>query len=71
MLEEWKYIGDIVYYNYVKIYVDSLIDIDGKIKIMKYFFFNIDNINVGKILFDFYEKMGDGCYKVVMDIFCK
>ena len=40
---------------------------DGKIKTMKYLSFNIDNINAGKILFDFYEKTGDGRYKVAMD----
>ena len=34
---------------------------------MKYLSFNIDNINAGKILFDFYEKTGDGRYKVAMD----
>lgn len=34
---------------------------------MKYLSFNIDNINAGKILFDFYEKTGDGRYKMAMD----
>ena len=67
MLEEWKHTGDTAYYNYAKIYADSLIDTDGKIKTMKYLSFNIDNINAGKILFDFYEKTGDGRYKVAMD----
>ena len=46
MLEEWKHTGDTAYYNYAKIYADSLIDTDGKIKTMKYLSFNIDNINV-------------------------
>ena len=45
MLEEWKHTGDTAYYNYAKIYADSLIDTDGKIKTMKYLSFNIDNIN--------------------------
>lgn len=36
MLEEWKHTGDTAYYNYAKIYADSLIDTDGKIKTMKY-----------------------------------
>lgn len=67
MLEEWKHTGDTAYYNYAKIYADSLIDTDGKIKTMKYLSLNIDNINAGKILFDFYEKTGDGRYKVAMD----
>ena len=42
MLEEWKHTGDTAYYNYAKIYADSLIDTDGKIKTMKYLSFNID-----------------------------
>ena len=67
MLEEWKHTGDTAYYNYAKIYADSLIDTEGRIKTMKYLSFNIDNINAGKILFDFYEKTGDSRYKVAMD----
>ena len=50
MLEEWKHTGDSVYYEYAKIYADSLIDADGHIKTMKYLSFNIDNVNAGKIL---------------------
>lgn len=67
MLEEWKHTGDTVYYQYAKIYADSLIDDKGRIKTMNYLSFNIDNINAGKILFDFYEKTGDERYKVAMD----
>ena len=47
MLEEWKHTGDSVYYEYAKIYADSLIDADGHIKTMKYLSFNIDNVNGG------------------------
>lgn len=67
MLEEWKLTGDTTYYDYAKIYADSLIDANGHIKTMKYLSFNIDNINAGKILFDFYEKTGDQRYKIAMD----
>lgn len=49
MLEEWKHTGDSTYYEYAKIYADSLIDADGHIKTMKYLSFNIDNVNGGKI----------------------
>lgn len=45
MLEEWKHTGDSTYYEYAKIYADSLIDTDGHIKTMKYLLFNIDNVN--------------------------
>ena len=63
MLEEWKHTGDSVYYEYAKIYADSLIDADGHIKTMKYLSFNIDNVNGGKILFDLYAQTGDERYK--------
>lgn len=53
MLEEWKHTGDSTYYEYAKIYADSLIDTDGHIKTMKYLSFNIDNVNGGKILLIF------------------
>ncbi|NDV83282.1 glycoside hydrolase family 105 protein [Bacteroides sp. 51] len=66
MLEEWKHTGNKDYYDYAKIYADSLIDANGKI-CMNYLSFNIDNINAGKILFDFYEQTSDNRYKVAMD----
>lgn len=67
MLEEWKHTGDSTYYDYAKIYADSLIDNDGHIRTMKYLSFNIDNVNAGKILFDFYVRTGDKRYKIAMD----
>ena len=67
MLEEWKHTGDSTYYDYAKIYADSLIDNDGHIRTMKYLSFNIDNVNAGKILFDFYAQTGDERYKIAMD----
>lgn len=66
MLEAWKHTGNAAYYDYAKIYADSLIDAGGKIR-MNYLSFNIDNINPGKILFDLYEQTGDDRYKVAMD----
>lgn len=56
MLEEWKHTGDSTYYEYAKIYADSLIDADGHIKTMKYLSFNIDNVNGGKILSIFMHR---------------
>ncbi|MCD7925183.1 MAG: glycoside hydrolase family 88 protein [Bacteroides sp.] len=67
MLEEWKHTGDTAYYTYAKIYADSLIDPDGKIKTMKYLSFNLDNINSGKIQFDFYARTGEERYRTAMD----
>lgn len=67
MLEECKHTGDSTYYHYAKIYADSLIDSNGRIKTMKYLSFNIDNVNGGKILFDLYKQTGEARYKVAMD----
>ena len=71
MLEEWKYTGDTAYFNYAKIYADSLIEPNGKIKTMNYHSFNIDNINPGKILFDLYAQTQDPKYRMAMDTLCK
>lgn len=71
MLEEWKHTGKQVYYSYARIYADSLIDREGRIKTMKFASFNIDNINAGKILFDFYKQTGDQRYKTAMDTLMK
>jgi len=70
MLETWKKTGNIDYYNYSKIYADSLIDANGKIR-MDYLSFNLDNINPGKILFDFYAQSKDERYKKAMDLLIK
>lgn len=67
MLELWKHTGDTVYYEYGKIYADSLIDENGRIRTMKYLSFNIDNVNPGKILFDLYDRTQDVRYKIAMD----
>lgn len=66
MLETWKHTGNNEYFYYSKIYADSLIDNNGKIK-MNYLSFNIDNINPGKILFDLYDQTKDERYKIAMD----
>ncbi|WP_455585374.1 glycoside hydrolase family 88/105 protein [Bacteroides sp.] len=67
MLELWKHTGDTAYYEYAKIYADSLIDENGRIRTMNYLSFNLDNVNPGKILFDFYDRTHDDRYKVAMD----
>lgn len=66
-LEAWKHTGDTTYYQWAKIYADSLIDANGKIKTMNYLSFNIDNVNAGKILFDLYAQSKDARYKIAMD----
>lgn len=71
MLEQWKHTKDTTFYNYAKIYADSLIDANGHIKTMKYLSFNIDNVNGGKILFDIYAQSKEERYKIAMDTLCK
>lgn len=66
-LETWKHTGDTAYYNWAKIYADSLIDDSGCIRTMQYLSFNIDNVNPGKILFDLYGQTRDNRYKIAMD----
>ncbi len=64
MIDLWKATGERKYYEYVKAYVDTIIDekgvIHGRYKIDD---FNIDNINSGKILFDFYQETKSEKYK--------
>jgi len=67
MLEEWKHTNNSFYYDYAKIYADSLIDIQGRIKTYSRSSYNLDNINPGKILFDLYAKSNDERYKIAMD----
>lgn len=71
MLETAKHTGDSTYFAYAKIYADSLIDADGRIKTMNYTSFNIDNVNPGKILFDLYAATNDNRYKIAMDTLTK
>lgn len=70
MLEVWKKTGDRTYFDYAKIYADSLINQEGKIR-MNYLSYNIDNINPGKTLFDFYAETKDNRYKIAMDTLVK
>jgi len=64
MIELWKETGERKYYEYARAYVDTIIDeegvIHGKFEIDQ---FNIDNINSGKILFDFYHETKNEKYK--------
>ena len=70
MLETWKSTGDQTYFDYSKIYADSLINEDGKIR-MNYLSYNIDIVNRGKILFDLYDQTHDNRYKIAMDTLVK
>lgn len=55
------------HYDYVRTWVDSLIDEDGHIRNIEITDFNIDSVNAGKLLFALYEKTGDKRYRKAMD----
>lgn len=68
MLDMWKNIGDKCYFMYVEEWVDSLINEKGEIYFYDMLIYNLDYINLGKVLFDFYKEIGKEKYKVVMDL---
>lgn len=67
MLELWKVTGDQKYFDYARLYADSLITDGGQIKTYSMQSYNIDNISPGKILFDLYAQTGDPRYKQAID----
>lgn len=54
------------YYNYIKDFVDTMIDSTGTIKGYELESYNIDLINSGKLLFNLYEKTKDEKYLVAL-----
>ena len=59
--------GDDAYYRYVKEYVDGLLDEQGGLRGFNWNEYNIDQINMGKILFDLYSREGDPKYRSILD----
>ncbi len=70
-LQLYKETGDETYYNYVKGYLDELINADGSIKTYPFEDYNIDKINPGKLLFTFYEKTREEKYLKAMQLLRK
>ena len=67
MLELWEVSGDQKYFDYAKLYADSLITDGGQIKTYSMQSYNIDNVSPGKILFDLYAQTNDPRYKQAID----
>lgn len=63
MLDMWTYTGDKTYFDYARVYGDSVIAPDGRIKTYSVESYNIDMINAGKILFPLYKETGDEKFK--------
>jgi unsaturated rhamnogalacturonyl hydrolase len=55
--------GDQKYYRYGLDYADKMINDSGEIATYKKEKYNVDLINSGKILFDIYQKTGNGKYR--------
>ncbi|NMA73108.1 MAG: glycoside hydrolase family 88 protein [Bacteroidales bacterium] len=67
MLDMFHHTKDSVYYYYSRGYADTLLTAEGRIKSYKFSSYNIDNINAGKILFQFYNDSKDIRYKNAID----
>lgn len=67
MLKLWKSTGKQQYFDYVKVWADSLINDRGEIYKYHVDTYNIDYINSGKVLFDIYKKTGDLKYKLAIE----
>lgn len=67
MLDLFHHTGDSTYYYYSRGYADTLLTADGQIKTYSMAKYNIDNINAGKILFQFYNDTKDIRYKNAID----
>jgi unsaturated rhamnogalacturonyl hydrolase len=55
----WQATGDRKYFDYLKETIDRLMDADGAIKGYKVEDYNLDNINMGKVLFSLLADAGD------------
>lgn len=67
MLKLWKTTGEQHYFDYVKVWADSLINDKGEIYKYHADTYNIDYINSGKILFDVYKQTGNEKYKLTIE----
>jgi unsaturated rhamnogalacturonyl hydrolase len=67
VFQVWEKTNDSKYLDYVKSYVDTMIYADGKIRGYKSAEYNIDKINPGKVLFQFYGMDKNQAYKFAID----
>lgn len=59
------------YFNYIREYVDSLINDDGSIKTYQQSKYNIDMLNAGKLLFFMLDETKDKKYRLAIDTLYK
>ncbi|WP_460490226.1 glycoside hydrolase family 88 protein [Belliella aquatica] len=63
----WKDTGDDKYYDYIRTFVDFMIDENGVIKTYKQSDYNIDRVNGGKFLIDLYQATGEEKFKLALE----
>ncbi|KIA94386.1 glycosyl hydrolase family 88 [Flavobacterium sp. KMS] len=69
--ELYKKTGDVKYYNYIKKYVDDLVQEDGSIKSYKFETYNIDMVTAGRLLFNLYDTTKDQKYLKALELLRK
>jgi unsaturated rhamnogalacturonyl hydrolase len=69
--ELYKKTDDVKYYNYIKKYVDDLVQEDGTIKSYKFETYNIDMVTAGRLLFNLYDKTKDQKYLKALELLRK
>lgn len=60
MHETWKICGDDKYFDYIRAWIDSVFDADGKI--LNYYHSDLDDIQPGILLFPVWDRTGDSHY---------
>lgn len=63
----WKDTGEDKYYDYIRTFVDFMIDENGVIKTYKQIDYNIDRVNGGKFLIDMYQATGEEKFKLALE----
>ncbi|MCD0475526.1 glycoside hydrolase family 88 protein [Flavobacterium sp. EDS] len=69
--ELYKKTGDVKYYDYIKKYVDALVQEDGSIKSYKFETYNIDMVTAGRLLFNLYDTTKDQKYLKALELLRK
>ena len=64
----WEKTNDKKYFDYVKSYTDTIIDVNGNITGYKADDYNIDKLNSGKMLFALYERTKEEKLKKTIDL---
>lgn len=64
----WRRTGDARYWNFIKETVDQFITTEGDIRTYTIVEYNLDQVNLGKMLFPVYKKTGDERYRHAINL---